>query len=79
ISATGFGSGLTAGNTISEDQILIGSSSVANNEIQRFIYNKTDGALYFDADGNQTEFDAIQIATLSYNLTISENDIFITT
>jgi Ca2+-binding RTX toxin-like protein len=79
VSAAGFGGGLIAGDTISEDQILIGSSSVtADNSTQRFIYNTNSGALLFDADGNQTGFDAVQIATLSNQATISANDIFVT-
>ncbi|MEO0934582.1 MAG: calcium-binding protein, partial [Cyanobacteria bacterium J06641_2] len=79
ISAAGFGGGLTAGNAISEDQILIGTSPVAaDNTTQRFIYNTNSGALFFDADGNQTGFDAVQIATLSNEPTISANDIFVT-
>ncbi|NJO31408.1 MAG: hypothetical protein HC874_30515, partial [Richelia sp. SL_2_1] len=79
VSATGFGGGLIAGNTISEDQILIGSGSVtALNASQRFIYNTSSGVLFFDADGNQTGFDAVQFATLSNQATISANDIFVT-
>jgi Ca2+-binding RTX toxin-like protein len=78
ISAAGFGGGLTAGDIISEDQILIGSSSTANNATQRFIYNTNSGALYFDADGNQSGFDAVRIATLILEPTISASDIFVT-
>ncbi|MEO1375483.1 MAG: calcium-binding protein, partial [Cyanobacteria bacterium J06635_10] len=79
ISAAGFGGGLTAGDTILEEQILIGSSSIAaDNASQRFIYNTNSGALLFDADGNQTGFDAVQIATLFNKPTISASDIFVT-
>ncbi|BAY81376.1 hypothetical protein NIES267_08520 [Calothrix parasitica NIES-267] len=79
VSAAGFGGGLTAGDTILEDQILIGSGlDTANNANQRFIYNTVSGSLYFDADGNQTGFDAVQIATLSNDPTISASDIFVT-
>lgn len=79
ISAAGFGGGLTAGATILEEQILISSSSIAaENASQRFIYNTNSGALLFDADGNQTGFDAVQIATLSNEPTISASDIFVT-
>lgn len=77
VSAAGFGGGLTAGDTISENQILIGSSSAADNDTQRFIYDRTNGALYFDADGNQTGFDAVQIATISNRSTIGGDDIFV--
>jgi Ca2+-binding RTX toxin-like protein len=40
VSAAGFGGGLIAGDIISEDQILIGSSSAADSATQRFIYCK---------------------------------------
>ncbi len=78
ISAAGFGGGLIAGDTISEDQILIGSSSAADSATQRFIYKTNSGGLYFDADGNQSGFDAVRIATLILEPTISASDIFVT-
>jgi Ca2+-binding RTX toxin-like protein len=80
ISAAGFGGGLTAGDFITTDQILIGSGAVAaNSASQRFIYNTSTGALFFDADGNQTGFGPVQIATLSNKPTIGSNDIFVIT
>ena len=76
VSAAGFGGGLTAGASIMADQILIGSGAVAaTNASQRFIYNTSTGALFFDADGNQTGFGAVQIATLSNKPTIDGGDI----
>jgi Ca2+-binding RTX toxin-like protein len=78
VSAAGFGGGLTAGDFIMADQILIGSGAVATTSAsQRFIYNTSTGALFFDADGNQTGFGAVQIATLSNKPTIGSNDIFV--
>ncbi|MHC5739704.1 calcium-binding protein, partial [Nostoc sp.] len=78
VSAAGFGGGLTAGDFITTDQILIGSGAVATTSgSQRFIYNTSTGALFFDADGNQTGFGAVQIATLSNKPTIGSNDIFV--
>ncbi|MEH1811619.1 MAG: hypothetical protein V7K26_28420 [Nostoc sp.] len=60
------------------DQILIGSGAVATTSAnQRFIYNISTSALFFDADGNQTGFGAVQIATLSNKPTIGGNDIFV--
>ncbi|MEM9922610.1 MAG: hypothetical protein AAF915_02450 [Cyanobacteria bacterium P01_D01_bin.50] len=62
-----------------KQMLLIGSSSIAaDNASQRFIYNTNSGALLFDADGNQTGFDAVQIATLFNEPTISASDIFVT-
>lgn len=49
-----------------------GAASSAN---QRFIYNTSTGALFFDADGNQTGFGTVQIATLSNRPMIGANDI----
>ncbi|MBN3942352.1 calcium-binding protein [Nostoc sp. NMS9] len=78
VSAAGFGGGLTAGASIVAEQILIGSSSVAaTSASQRFIYNTSTGALFFDADGNQTGSSAVQIATLSNKPLIDGGDIFI--
>ncbi|MUG93294.1 hypothetical protein F7734_12990 [Scytonema sp. UIC 10036] len=80
VSAAGFGGGLTFGATITSSQFLIGSGAVAaTNSSQRFIYNTTTGALFFDADGNQTGFGAVQVATLSNKPTIGTSDIFVTT
>ncbi|GAB1544710.1 hypothetical protein NUACC21_73860 [Scytonema sp. NUACC21] len=79
VSAAGFGGGLTVGSAITSSQFLMGSSAVsATNSSQRFIYNTTTGALFFDADGNQTGFGAVQVTTLSNKPTIGTSDIFVT-
>ncbi len=76
VSAADFGGGLTAGSVITNDQIRIGSGiSTANNASQRFIYNTSTGALFFDADGHQSGFGVVQIATLSNKPLISGNDL----
>jgi Ca2+-binding RTX toxin-like protein len=49
VSASGFGGGLVAGATISADQFVIGSSAVDASD--RLIYNRTNGAIFFDVDG----------------------------
>jgi Ca2+-binding RTX toxin-like protein len=63
ISAAEFGGGLTAG-TVSAAQIRIGTSNNANALAQRFIYNTSNGNLYFDADGSGGAA-AVQIARLT--------------
>ncbi len=74
ISASGFGSGLIAGNPLTQTQFILGSS--ATSASQRFIYNSTNGALSFDADGNGLGT-AKQIATLSVGLALTCEDIFV--
>jgi hypothetical protein len=74
VSAAGFGGGLTAGDTITASQFLLGS--VATNTSQRFIYNSTTGALSFDGDGNSSQA-ATQIATLNTGLAFGFEDIFV--
>jgi Ca2+-binding RTX toxin-like protein len=74
ISASGFGSGLIAGNPLTQTQFILGSS--ATSASQRFIYNSTNGALLFDADGNGLGT-AKQIATLSIGLALTCEDIFV--
>jgi Ca2+-binding RTX toxin-like protein len=52
ISQSEFGGGLTAGNPLLSSQIRIGAGvSSANSASQRFLFNTTNGNLYFDADG----------------------------
>ena len=74
VSASGFGSGLIAGNPLTQTQFILGSS--ATSASQRFIYNSTNGALSFDADGNGLGT-AKQIATLSIGLALTCEDIFV--
>jgi Ca2+-binding RTX toxin-like protein len=66
VSAAAFGGGLVSGLSLSSDQLRIGLGiSTASTASQRFIYNQTNGKLFFDADGSQTAFSALQIATFS--------------
>jgi Ca2+-binding RTX toxin-like protein len=74
VSASGFGSGLIAGNPLTQTQFILGSS--ATSASQRFIYNSTNGALSFDGDGNGLGT-AKQIATLSVGLALTCEDIFV--
>jgi Ca2+-binding RTX toxin-like protein len=68
ISASGLGfsgSGLTTG-ALPGTQFLGGPGVVAATDTdQRFLYNTTDGALRFDADGSAGSFAPVQLATLT--------------
>jgi Ca2+-binding RTX toxin-like protein len=72
ISALGFGGGWALG-AISNLQFFVGSS--ATTTAQRFIYNQSSGALFFDRDGSGNAFVQQQIATLSPNTILTASDI----
>lgn len=73
ISAQGFGStDFLAGSTISADQFRIGTG--AGDASDRFIYNQSNGALFFDADGIGGAAQ-VKIATLSTGLAMTHNNI----
>ncbi len=74
VSKLGFGGGLTAGAAITAAQFKLGSA--AGDASDRFIYNKANGALLFDADGIGTSA-SLQFAQLSTNLALTNNDIFV--
>jgi Ca2+-binding RTX toxin-like protein len=66
ISASNFGGGLTANVALLTTQLLVGSDTItANSTTQRFIFNTTNGDLFFDADGSSSNFTATRIANLS--------------
>lgn len=73
VSKTGFGAGLNVG-TLQANQFTIGSSATLGSH--RFIYEKTTGKLFFDADGSGAG-GKTQIGTLSANLGMTNNDIFV--
>jgi serralysin len=73
VSPLGFGGGLTMG-TLKADQFRVGSS--AKDSSDRFIYNKSTGALYFDSDGSGG-LAQIQIAKLSTGLAMTNQNIYI--
>jgi Ca2+-binding RTX toxin-like protein len=73
-SARGFGGDLVRGSLLAEEQFTLGSA--ATTDSQRFIYDDTTGALFFDADGTG-DSEQVQIATLSSGLALGNTDIFI--
>jgi serralysin len=73
ISRSGFGAGLAAGY-ITADQFRLGSS--AQDGSDRFIYNKSTGAVFFDADGIGGAAQ-VQIAKVSTGLAMTNKDFFV--
>jgi Ca2+-binding RTX toxin-like protein len=77
VSAAGFAGGLVVG-TLAATQFISGAGITApNSSSQRFIYNTTNGALFYDADGNGAVSSAVQIATLTGLPAIAANHIAI--
>ncbi len=74
VSAKGFGGGLVVGAAITPDQFVIGASAM--DAADRFIYNSKTGALLFDVDGTGGMMQ-MQIGSLSTNLGLTNNDIFV--
>ncbi|AFZ33690.1 hypothetical protein Sta7437_0068 [Stanieria cyanosphaera PCC 7437] len=74
VSGHKFGGGLVAGDVIDPSQFRIGSAAADSSD--RFIYNSSNGALWFDADGNGS-IAPIQIATLTTGLKLTHEDIFV--
>ena len=69
---------LTSG-TIAANQLLTGAGkTAAEDPDQLFIYNETNGKLYFDANGDSNGEDPTLIATLTGAPTITFNDISVT-
>ncbi|MEH2462534.1 beta strand repeat-containing protein [Nostoc sp.] len=68
-----FSEGLSTGS-LSANQFQIGASATTSD--QRFIYNNTTGALFFDQDGTG-ESSQIQFAQLSPGLTLTYNNFVI--
>ncbi|MEH1974417.1 MAG: calcium-binding protein [Nostoc sp.] len=71
VSAAGFRGGLSTGSLL-VSQFTLGTSATTSN--QRFIYNNTTGALYFDQDGSASGFTQVKFAQLSVGVTLSENN-----
>ncbi|MFN6472729.1 MAG: hypothetical protein RMY36_024060 [Nostoc sp. SerVER01] len=71
VSAAGFGGGLSAG-VLKTSQFKIGTS--ATTTTQRFIYNSTTGALFFDQDGSAGTFTQTQFALVTAGLSLTNNN-----
>jgi serralysin len=67
ISASDFGGGLIANTSLLSNQWLLGTGdTVATDISQRFIYNSSNGDLFFDIDGSDATA-KVKIATLAGN------------
>ncbi|MBD2201903.1 lectin-like protein [Calothrix sp. FACHB-168] len=73
VSAVGFGGGLILG-TIAATQFVIGTAATTTSH--RFIYNNTNGALFFDQDG-LGGVAQVRIATLNTGLAMTHADILV--
>jgi Ca2+-binding RTX toxin-like protein len=71
VSAYYFGGGLSIGS-LKANQFTIGTS--ATTTAQRFIYNSSTGALFFDQDGSAGAFSNVQFAQLSTGLSLTNNN-----
>jgi Ca2+-binding RTX toxin-like protein len=72
--AAGFGGGLMAGSPIGSNQFVISSSAVDSSD--RFIYDSSNGSLWFDRDGTGSN-SQVKIATLSTGLSLTTDDILV--
>jgi serralysin len=78
VSASGFGGSLrrTESRLDASQFLTVTSGSAATTSSQRFIYNSTNGGLFYDADGSGAGA-ALQFATLSSRPTLLASDLFI--
>ncbi|MBH8560952.1 calcium-binding protein [Nostoc sp. CENA67] len=71
VSANGFGGGLIAGS-LSQSQFVLGTAATTSD--QRFVYDNTTGALYFDLDGSGSGFTQRQLATITGGVSLSASN-----
>ena len=63
---------------LSSDAFWSGAGiTTAHDATDRFIYNPTNGALYYDADGNASGSAAVQVATLGATTPLAFTDLYI--
>ncbi len=74
VSAGGFEGNLTPNATLPANQFLLGAAATTSSH--RFMYQSSNGALFFDEDGNGL-LPKVQIATLPTGLTLTNQDIFV--
>ncbi|MCU0533844.1 MAG: M10 family metallopeptidase C-terminal domain-containing protein [Hydrococcus sp. Prado102] len=74
VSAVGFGGGLRRG-LLAPTQFRLGARAADAND--RFIYNRANGALFFDGDGTGRGFSQIAIATLNPGVILTSADILV--
>jgi Ca2+-binding RTX toxin-like protein len=76
VSAVGFGGGLTTGTLVAGSPLFLSGAGItsATNSTQRFIYNTTNGGLWFDVDGVGGDA-SVQFATLSNLVALTSNRI----
>lgn len=74
VSASGFGGGLTPDTTLAAEQFVVGTA--ATDADDRFIYNSSNGHLFYDADGTGAN-GQIVVAKLENIPSLSNTDIAI--
>ena len=72
IAASVFGGGLVAGEVLGSKFLAV-SGGVATGSEDRFVYDTSNGRLYFDADGSASPA-RVLIATLTGSPTLSDLD-----
>jgi len=73
-SARGFGADLVKWSVLDESQFSLGTAATDTSD--RFIYDNTTGALFFDVDGTDAN-QQVQIANLQAGLALNHTDIYI--
>ena len=77
VSAAGFGGGLVAGAAITAAQFQSSTSPIAAGAAVRFIWDRDNRGLYFDADGSGTASQAVIVATFDGTAPVTAADILV--
>jgi Ca2+-binding RTX toxin-like protein len=62
---------------LSKGAFYASTKSAAHDASDRIVYNKNTGAVPYDQDGSGHRYEAIQIATLSTKLGLTNKDFFV--